>query len=130
MSSQTAKCPPEMIAYARHMKCPVCIRRQPPARIPKASLPYRPTRFNAVVGLDLKWVKDSKGEMYYLLNILDLATSFNICCIVEDKQPKTIAAAFKHYWCFWASTPEKIAADKCLQRRHGSMEWLNDMVLF
>ena len=69
---KTAKCHPDMIAYARHMKCPTCSRRQPPSRIPRVSMPYRPTRFNAVVGLDLKWVKDSEGEKYYLLNILDL----------------------------------------------------------
>ena len=109
---KTAKCHPDMIAYARHMKCPSCQRRQPPARIPKVSMPYRPTRFNAVVGLDLKWVKDSKGEKYFLLNILDLATAFNVCVIVKDKIPATIAEAFKMYWMNWAGTPEKVVADK------------------
>merc|ERR1712138_187181 len=64
---RTAKVHPDLIAYARHMKCPTCARRQPPARIPKATIPYRPTRFNAVVGLDLKWIKDSKGKQFYLL---------------------------------------------------------------
>ena len=51
---RTAKCHPDMIAYARHMKCASCSRRQPPSRIPRVSLPYRPTRFNSVVGIDLK----------------------------------------------------------------------------
>ena len=109
---KTAKCHADMIAYARHMKCPSCQRRQPPSRIPRVAMPYRPTRFNAVVGLDLKWVKDSSDEQYYLLNILDLATTFNVCCVVPDKQPKTIADAFKQHWLNWASTPEKMVADK------------------
>ena len=109
---RTAKCHPDLIAYARHMKCPTCKRRQPPARIPRVSMPYRPTRFGAVVGLDLKWVKDTTGDAYYLLNILDLATGFNIGCIVPDKQPKTIAAAMKQYWLLWAGLPEKVVADK------------------
>ena len=109
---RAAKCHTDMCEYARHMKCPSCARRQPPQRIPKASLPYRPTRFNAIVGLDLKWVKDSKGDMYYLLNILDLATAFNVCCIIQDKTPKTVRDAFKQYWLTWAGTPEKVVADK------------------
>ena len=109
---KTAKCHPDMLAYARHMKCPTCARRQPPARIPKATMPYRPTRFNAVVGLDLKWVKDASGETYYLLNILDLATAFNVSCVVANKRPSTIAEAFKQNWMSWAMTPEKVVADK------------------
>ena len=72
---RTAKCHPDMIAYARHTKCASCSRRKPPSRIPHVSLPYRPTRFNSVVGIDLKWVKDAKGENYYMLNILCLATA-------------------------------------------------------
>ena len=109
---KTAKVHPDMIAYARHMKCPTCRRRQAPSRVPRVSLPYRPTRFNAVVGLDLKWVKDSKGDTYYLLNILDLATAFNVCCVITNKRPSTVAQAFKQYWITWAGTPEKVTADK------------------
>ena len=68
-----AKCQPDMIAFARHMKCPACAWRQPPARIPRASVPYRPQVFNQVVGLDLKWIKDGAGTKYFALNILDFA---------------------------------------------------------
>ena len=32
--------------------------------------------------------------------------------MVDNKEPKTIAEAFKHHWIKWASTPEKIVADK------------------
>ena len=73
-----AKCHPDMVAYARHFKCPTCERRRPPKRIPKATMPYRPTQFNHIVGIDLKWIKDVAGNTYYLFNILDLATGFNL----------------------------------------------------
>ncbi len=53
---KTAKCHEDMVAYARHMKCPSCMRGRPPSRIPRVSMPYRPTRLNAIVGIDLKWV--------------------------------------------------------------------------
>ena len=94
------------------MKCPTCARKQPPPRIHRVSMPYGHTRFNAVVGLGLKWVKDSKGGSYYMLNILDLATAFNIACIVPGKHSEAIAEAFKFYLMNWANTQEKIMADK------------------
>ncbi len=59
-----AKCHPDMLAYARSMRCPTCIRRKPPQRIPRTTMPYRPTRFNALVGLDLKWIHDSTNTSY------------------------------------------------------------------
>ena len=124
---RTAKCHADMVAYARHMKCPSCVRRKPPSRIPRVSLPYRPTRFNAVVGLDLKLVKDSKGDIYYILNILDLATAFNVCCVVPDKTPKSIADAFKHYWMNWAGNPEKVVADKGTEYYTDFQHMLSDL---
>ncbi len=108
----TAKCHIDAINYARHMTCPTCVRRKPPDRMPRVSMPYRPTRFNAVVGLDLKWVYDKAGTTYYLLNILDLATTFNVCVPLLDKKPETVANAFKTHWYQWANVPEKVVADK------------------
>ena len=69
-----AKCHPDMISYAANMKCPTCQRRNPPQKIPRVTMPYRPTQFNQVVGIDLKWIKDVAGNTFYLFNILDLAT--------------------------------------------------------
>ena len=105
---KTAKCHPDMIGYARHMKCPSCQRRNPPERIPRAAVPYRPTRFNHTVGVDLKWIKDSDGIKYIFLNILDLATTFNIVVLVPNKEPQTIADAFTQKWMHWATTPETL----------------------
>ena len=59
-----ARCHVDMIEYAMHMKCPTCLRRKAPDRIPRVSMPYRPTRFNAVVGLDLKWTHDATGKKF------------------------------------------------------------------
>ena len=47
-----------MTAYAANMKCPTWQRRNPPQRMPKATMLYRLTQFNQVVGIDLKWIKD------------------------------------------------------------------------
>ena len=100
-----AKCHPDMLAYARSMRCPTCIRRKPPERIPRTTMPYRPTRFNALVGLDLKWTHDSSITSHLVLNILDLATTYNIGIVVPNQRPETIAKAFKAHWIQLAETP-------------------------
>ena len=74
-------------------------------------MPYRPTRFNDTVGIDIKWVKDAKGDTYYLLNILDLATGFNIGVLMENKSSHSVAEAFKTYWLSWTGPPGRVVAD-------------------
>ena len=105
---KTAKCPEDMIAYARYMKCPTCARRSAPGRMPRVTSPYRPTRFNATVGLDLKSVKDADGKEWYCLNILDLATSFNVFVVLRNKSAQSVAEACRWAWLNWAGVPEKI----------------------
>ena len=75
-------------------------------------MPYRPTRFNDTVGIEFKWVKDSSGEASYLLNILDLATGFNLGILVKEKSSKAVTEAFKVYWLSWAGPPGKVVADQ------------------
>ena len=105
-------CHPDMIAYAREMKCPTCVRRNPPGRIPRATMPYRPTQFNNTIGVDLKWIKDSQGETFYMLNILDLATGFNLGIAMKDKSATLMTEMYKTYWLSWAGAPGKVVADR------------------
>ena len=107
-----ARCHVDMLEYLQHMKCPTCLRRKAPERIPRVAMPYRPTRFNAVVGLDLKYAHDASGKQFMLLNILDLATCFNLAVPLESKSAEQVARALKLYWLQWASSPEKVIVDQ------------------
>lgn len=109
---RTARCDKDAIEYAKHTKCPTCIRRPPPQRIPRATMPYRPTRFGHIVGLDLKFLKDHRQEEHVLLNILDMATLYNILVRCDAKRPADILTQFKAYWIKWAGSPEKIVVDQ------------------
>ena len=75
-------------------------------------MPYRPTQFNQVIGIDLKWLKDTAGNTFYLFNILDLATGFNLGICLESKGSSVLSEAFKTYWLSWAGAPTKIVADQ------------------
>ena len=46
------------------------------------------------------------------LNILDLATSFNIDVLLEDKSSRSVAEAFKTYWLSWTGPPGRVVADQ------------------
>ena len=75
-------------------------------------MPYRPTQFNQVVGIDLKWIKDVANNQYYLFNVLDFATGFNLGICLQDKSANTLTNAFKQFWLSWAGAPTKIVADQ------------------
>ena len=110
---KTAKVHPDLINYAREFKCPICERRRPPDRIPRVTLPYRPTRFNVVVGLDIKSVRDASGREWKLLNLLDLATTFNLVYVLKpDASSGDVAQVFKDGWIGWAGLPEKMVVDR------------------
>ena len=83
--------------------------------------------FNAVVGLDLKFIKDLDDKSYVVLNTLDLATTFSIAVIVADKKPKTIAEAFRTHWMTWASTPEKVVLDQGTEFQKEFEDMLTDL---
>ena len=92
-----AKRHPDMIAYAANMSCPTCKRSKPPLRISRTIMPYRPMQFDQVFGIDLIWIKDVAGNTFYMLNILDLATSFNLGICLRDKSARTLSDAFKQH---------------------------------
>jgi hypothetical protein len=75
-------------------------------------MPYRPTTFNDTVGIDIKWVKDAQETTYYIFNVLDLATCFNLAILLVHKSSEAITHAFKTYWLSWAGPPRKIIADQ------------------
>jgi len=81
----TAKADQEVVRYARQYRCPVCESRKRPQAASRATMPYRPTRFNHTVGVDLKFVHDYEQKQYVFLNVLDYATTFNVGILVPAK---------------------------------------------
>lgn len=108
---RTASCQQAALYYAWHRRCPTCLRRRPPHRIPRATLLYRPTRVNQVAGLDLTIVRDTQGVTYTLINVADLATRYNTILLCESTTPAFVLNVFKRTWVAWAYMPEHIVVD-------------------
>lgn len=109
---RTARCHIESRVCATRLTCPTCMRRRHPHMCPKAALPNRPTRFNHVVGLDLKHIKDSQGMTYTLLNLRVLVTVYNIIFVCGSKELVDLVNTFKTIWNHWAGVPETLVVDK------------------
>jgi hypothetical protein len=75
-------------------------------------MPYRPTRLNHTVGIDIKFVLDSDQVQHTLLNILDLATTFQVCVPLPTKQAEEVVQAFENRWVNWAGVPDVLVFDK------------------
>eukprot|EP00972_Heterocapsa_arctica_P014082 2074056-Heterocapsa_arctica.AAC.1 len=52
------------IRYAILWKCPICMRRKPPASFRPVSGFAKPTRFNEHLAVDLKFLHDSNGQIF------------------------------------------------------------------
>ena len=61
-------------------------------------MPYRPTRFNHTVGIDLKFVHDHEQTQYVFLNVVDFATTFQVGILISDKSAKAVGEAFQSHW--------------------------------
>lgn len=94
--------------YAKWWKCPLCHERKPPGKVPKVTAPYRPKDFNAVVGVDLKPVWDSAGTRYEALNMLDLATGYQVFGLMRGASASSAVECFQLWWSSWAGPPSKV----------------------
>jgi hypothetical protein len=108
----TAKADPVVVRYARLYRCPVCEARKRPGTVSKATMPYRPTRFNHTVGIDIKYVHDYDQVQCVILNILDYATLFQVAVLVPGRSAQSVSEAFQSHWIRWAGSPDNLVFDK------------------
>eukprot|EP00971_Amphidinium_carterae_P352846 6492750-Amphidinium_carterae.1 len=99
------------LKYIRYFVCPACTHRQPPGHPPKGSAKAKPSCFNQLVVLDLKFARDFNGDEHVFLNCLDVATRYSMFVRVKDKRALTIANKFESAWMVWAGPPELILHD-------------------
>ena len=97
------------IKACRLFRCAECPRLQEP-RIPRPSkLPFV-DEFNVMIGLDVFQEKDSAGQTWSWLNILDQATTFQVVALLPDvhRNPTStdVLEALHSHWIGWCGYPE------------------------
>lgn len=99
-----------VIAAAKKPRCDVCdevkkskIRR--PAALPRAR------RFGGIVHADLIQVNDSAGSAYWVFNIVDAASRFQVTSLIASKSSAVVKSTFDRVWNSWAGSPTCLVTD-------------------
>ena len=100
----------EAIEAARTLTCEICARLQRARPRRPAQLP-RARHFGEHVAVDLFVLKDIDDEVFTFLNVVDLATRFQVVTLVASKRPDDVLAGFENAWSNWAGAPENLQAD-------------------
>ena len=66
------------------------------------------TKFNGVLGSDVKHEHDINGVTYYGVNMLDYGTNWSTYELIPSKHPEVVVKAIFESWCKWARVPEYI----------------------
>ena len=100
----------DAIQAALKVRCIVCQRLTEPSLVPAASL-RRWIEFGQCVALDLFMFADITGENGLFLNMLDIASHYQVVFPVADKNPLTVFYGFLLGWCLTLGVPECLRFD-------------------
>ena len=95
----------ESIQAALNVRCTVCARLTETSSVPAASI-RRWTEFGQCVALDLFMFADITGAKRSVLNVLDMASHYQVVFPVADKNPLTVFYGFLLGWCLKFGVPE------------------------
>ena len=70
-----------------------------------------PNSIKEGVGVDLLMLADSDEQVFEFLNIVDLATRFNICFPVPYKRPDDVLSVLEMVWINWAGPMSHLISD-------------------
>ena len=100
----------EAIQAAFKVRCIVCERLTEPFPVPAASL-RRWTEFGQCVALDLYMFAGITGQNGLFLNMLDMASHYQVVFPVADKNSLTVFCGFLLGWCLTLGVPECLRFD-------------------
>ena len=101
-----------LIEEARGLDCPTCQDMKPPSRPMTQRSDMRPTVFNELLGIDLKYCKDVKGQLFVALSVIDLATNYHRAVLLRNRNPEHVAKKFMNHWISIFGTPVEITLDQ------------------
>ncbi|OLQ11910.1 Phthiocerol synthesis polyketide synthase type I PpsA [Symbiodinium microadriaticum] len=97
---------------ANQLHCKTC-SRSTKTRSAKVAHPASYLDFNEAVAIDVIWLSTSDSETARLpaLNIVDLASTYQVVVLMESTKSAAAAKAFTQGWLHWAGAPKMVLAD-------------------
>ena len=101
-----------LIQGAQQLRCRTC-DRSTRARPHKVAKPVTALDFNEVVAIDIIWLEaaDSEGAGIPALNMVDVASTYQVVYPVESTKSGDAAKAFVNGWVSWAGAPRHVIID-------------------
>ena len=111
---RTAGGDPEIIRKLKLFSCPTCTAKATPTSAPATRLPGD-YRFNSEISVDAFEIKDSEGNRFTILSIVDQGTLFHVGALVGEGggQPasRLCADVLERQWISWAGPPKTAILD-------------------
>lgn len=101
---------PAIIQAARQMVCRTC-EKSTKAKTPRVTQPCVALDFNQVVAADIIWVDSMTTSNFPLLNVVDLASTYQVVIPLPGTKSEEVALAFIQGWTNWAGTPKHLLVD-------------------
>ena len=115
----------DLIEAASWLRCSSCAQSQRPRLHRSTRLPPHDLQFNDQVMVDCFHLKDSRGEGYWFISMLDRATMFHQVSWIGGHSPDVFVRALVEGWIKWAGTPGEISVD--MERGFGAPEFVQEM---
>lgn len=100
----------EMVRVAGTLQCSTCARctKPQPHRVAK---PPALLDFNDAVALDIIFIDTAQTQAHLALNMVDVASSYQVVMPLPKRKAETVAEAFYKHWASWAGIPGKLVLD-------------------
>ena len=100
------------VEISKKLLCPTCNDMRAPDRPRAVRSNMRPTVFNEVLHVDLKYAKDVKKQLYMALSMVDDATNYHQAMLLKNREPEKVARALVEKWLSLFGPPKEIYMDQ------------------
>ena len=101
-----------LLEEAKILRCPICGAGSSPSRPMAQRSDMRPTTFNELIAIDLKFAKDCQDRLYVTLSMIDLATNYHQAVLLRNRNPPHVARKFLIRWIGMFGVPTTITLDQ------------------
>jgi len=100
----------EMVKAVSQLQCSTCAKcaRPQPQRVAK---PTALLDFNDAVALDIIFIDTAQTKAHLALNMVDIASSYQVVIPLPNRKAETVADTFYKHWASWAGIPGKLVLD-------------------
>ena len=102
--------PQQVIQAAEQMRCQTCDRSHR-AKSQKVSAPATILDFNEAVAADILWIDAVDVKNKPCLNLVDLASTYQVVIPLDSTKSEDVAHAFVTGWIRWAGVPKHLLTD-------------------